>query len=165
MRRIFLFLLLLLPFLANAQTAVLSGVVRDDENRPFPDVSVAVLGGSATSTGANGSYSLTVPAGMPITVRFAYAGSENVERNMELKAGEARTLDVIVRYTTINTVTVTNERLRDAGIDKLNARTSHFLPSLRDVNSLVQGSLGVMTRNQLSSGYNVPGGNFDENLV
>ncbi|MFZ1666152.1 MAG: TonB-dependent receptor [Flavobacteriales bacterium] len=165
MRRIFLFLLLLLPFLANAQTAVLSGVVRDDENRPFPDVSVAVLGGSATSTGANGSYSLTVPAGMPITVRYAYAGSENVERNMELKAGEARTLDVIVRYTTINTVTVTNERLRDAGIDKLNARTSHFQPSLGDVNSLLQGSLGVMTRNELSSGYNVRGGNFDENLV
>ena len=165
MRRIFLFLWLLLPYLVHAQTAVLSGVVRDDENRPLPDVSVAVAGASATSAGSNGSYSLSVPAGRPITVRYAYPGAETVERNMELKAGENRTLDVTIRSTTINTVTVTNERLRDAGIDKLNARTSHFQPSLGDVNSLLQGSLGVMTRNELSSGYNVRGGNFDENLV
>ncbi|MBK9419934.1 MAG: TonB-dependent receptor [Flavobacteriales bacterium] len=165
MRRIFLFLWLFLPSLVHAQTAILSGVVRDDENRPLPDVSVAVAGASATSAGSNGSYSLTVPAGRPITVRYAYPGAETVERNMELKAGENRTLDVTIRSTTINTVTVTNERLRDAGIDKLNARTSHFQPSLGDVNSLLQGSLGVMTRNELSSGYNVRGGNFDENLV
>ncbi|MEO7082595.1 MAG: TonB-dependent receptor, partial [Flavobacteriales bacterium] len=79
--------------------------------------------------------------------------------------GETKALDVMIRSTVIGAVTVTDDRLRDAGIDKLNARTSHFQPSLGDVNSLLQGSLGVMTRNELSSGYNVRGGNFDENLV
>ena len=41
MRRSLLFLLLLLPFLLAAQTATVSGVVRDDENRPLPDASIA----------------------------------------------------------------------------------------------------------------------------
>jgi hypothetical protein len=132
---------------------------------PLPDVSVAVAGGGATTTASNGSYSLAVPAGQVITMRFAYPGAETVERQLTLEPGSSRSLDVTVRALTINPVTVTNERLRDAGIDKLNARTSHFQPSLGDVNSLLQGSLGVMTRNELSSGYNVRGGNFDENLV
>jgi hypothetical protein len=164
-RSLLLFLVVFLPLLLLAQTATVSGTVRDDENRPLPDVSVAVAGGGATTTASNGSYSLAVPAGQVITMRFAYPGAETVERQLTLEPGSSRSLDVTVRALTINPVTVTNERLRDAGIDKLNARTSHFQPSLGDVNSLLQGSLGVMTRNELSSGYNVRGGNFDENLV
>ncbi len=165
MRRSLLFLLLLLPFLLAAQTATVTGVVRDDENRPLPDASIAVVGQAATSSGSNGSYSLTVPAEREIVLRFVYPGAETVERTLTLKAGEKRSLDVRIRSSIIGPVTVTDDRLRDAGIDKLNARTSHFQPSLGDVNSLLQGSLGVMTRNELSSGYNVRGGNFDENLV
>ena len=166
MRRSLLFLVLLLPLFLAAQTATVSGVVRDDENRPLPDVSIAVVGeAGAATTGANGSYSLSVPAGRPITLRFAYPAAENVDKLLTLEAGEKRQLDAVIRAATINPVQVTNDRLRDAGIDKLNARTSHFQPSFGDVNSLLQGSLGVMTRNELSSGYAVRGGNFDENLV
>lgn len=165
MRRSLLFLLLLLPFLLAAQTATVTGTVRDDENRPLPDASIAVVGQAATTSDARGGYSITVPAEREIILRFAYAGAETVERTLELKAGEAKALDVMIRSTVIGAVTIQDDRLRDAGIDKLNARTSHFQPSLGDVNSLLQGSLGVMTRNELSSGYNVRGGNFDENLV
>ncbi len=165
MRRAALFLLLLPSLFLSAQTATLSGIIRDDENRPLPDASIAVPGGAAATSGANGGYTLTVPAGQGVAVRFAYPGAETVERKLDLAPGEHRTLDVVIRSSVIGPVTVVNDRLRDAGIDKLNARTSHFQPSLGDVNSLLQGSLGVMTRNELSSGYNVRGGNFDENLV
>jgi hypothetical protein len=166
MRSVLLFLLHLLPFCLLAQTATVTGVVRDDENRPLPDVSVVVMGqAGGTSSKANGSYTITVPAETAFTLRFAYPGAENVDTVLTVHAGQTRHLDAVVRAKTITTVTVTDDRLRDAGIYKLNARTSHFQPSLGDVNSLLQGSLGVMTRNELSSGYNVRGGNFDENLV
>ncbi|MEO8734448.1 MAG: TonB-dependent receptor, partial [Flavobacteriales bacterium] len=166
MRRFLLFLNLFAPLLLVAQTATVSGTVRDDENRALPDVSVVVVGeATSTTSGSNGGYSLEVPAGRSITLRFAYPGAASVERPLELKSGEHVDLDVTIRSTTINTVVVTDENLRDAGVDKLDARTSHFQPSLGDVNSLLQGSLGVMTRDELSSGYNVRGGNFDENLV
>ncbi len=165
-RTLLLFIHHFLPLLLLAQTATVTGIVRDDENRPLPDVSVAVLGEpGGTTTGANGGYSLPVPAGRSITIRFAYPAAANVDVTFTLVPGQAKQLDAVVRAATITSVVVTNDRLRDAGVDKLNARTSHFQPSLGDVNSLLQGSLGVMTRNELSSGYNVRGGNFDENLV
>jgi len=166
MRRFLLFLNFFAPLLLLAQTAVVSGTVRDDEGRALPDVSVAVVGeGASTTSGSNGGYSLEVPAGRAIVLRFAYPGAESVERPLELKAGDKVNVEVMIRSTTIGPVVVTDDHLRDAGVDKLDARTSHFQPSLGDVNSLLQGSLGVMTRDELSSGYNVRGGNFDENLV
>lgn len=165
MRRFLLLMLPLLPYGLLAQTATVSGTVRDDENRPLPDASIAVPGVASTTSNASGGYTLSVPAGRELLLRFAYPGATAVERTLELAPAEHRMLDVVIRSSVIGPVTVVNDRLRDAGIDKLNARTSHFQPSLGDVNSLLQGSLGVMTRNELSSGYNVRGGNFDENLV
>lgn len=165
MRHFLLFLLLSFPLILAAQTATVTGTVRDDENRPLPDVSIAVPGGTSTLSGANGGYTIKVPAGVPVTLRFAYPGAPAKEQQLELAAGVVRKLDITIRSGTISSVTITEERLRDAGIDKLNARTSHFQPSLGDVNSLLQGSLGVVMRNELSSGYQVRGGNFDENLV
>lgn len=166
MRRFLLAILFSSPILLLSQTASVLGVVRDDENRPLPDVSVVVVGEpGGTTSGSNGSYALKVPAGRSIVIRFAYPGAENVDRTLELKADEDRQLDVVVRATTINTLVITDERLRDAGTEKLDARVSHFQPSLGDVSSLLQGGLGVVSRNELSTGYNVRGGNFDENLV
>lgn len=165
MRHSLLFLSLLFPFLLLAQTATVSGTVRDDENKPLPDASIAVPGVASTTSNASGGYTLTVPAGKEVTIRFVYPGTEPVERTVELAPGEKRSLDVMIRSQVIGPVSITDNRLRDVGIGKLNARISHFQPSLGDVNSLLQGSLGVMTRNELSSGYNVRGGNFDENLV
>lgn len=166
MRYLFSLSLLAIPALLRAQTATVTGIIRDEDGRALPDASVIVVGekGGATS-GANGGYELTVPAGRSITLRFAYPASPSEERQLELAEGERRKLDMLLRTATMQAVPVTNERLRDAGIDKMDPRVAHFQPSLGDVNSLLQGGLGVMTRNELSSGYNVRGGNFDENLV
>ncbi|MBK9600215.1 MAG: carboxypeptidase regulatory-like domain-containing protein [Flavobacteriales bacterium] len=111
MRRSLLFLHLLLPFLLAAQTATVSGTVRDDENRPLPDASIAVVGQAATSSNATGGYSLTVPAEREIVLRFAYPGAETVERTLTLRPGEKRSLDVMIRSTIIGPVTVTDDRL------------------------------------------------------
>ena len=55
MRRFLLFLILFSPLLLAAQTANVSGTVRDDEGRALPDVSIAVVGeGSGTTSGSNG---------------------------------------------------------------------------------------------------------------
>ncbi|MBS1583543.1 MAG: TonB-dependent receptor [Bacteroidetes bacterium] len=166
MRYLLPFLLLGIPALLRAQTATVSGVVRDEDGKALPDASIRVVDDKAsTLSGANGAYQLEVPAERPIVLRFAYPGIQPVERPLQLKAGEQQKLDIALRAVTMAVLPVTNDRLRDAPIDKLDPRVAHFQPSLGDVNSLLQGSLGVMTRNELSSGYNVRGGNFDENLV
>lgn len=165
MRHSLLFLLVFIPCWVFSQTATVSGTVRDDENRPLPDASIGMVGGATTTSGANGGYRITVPAGQEIQLRFVYPGAEMVERTLTLSPGEKRALDVRIRSQVIGPVTITDDRLRDVGIDKLDARISHFQPTIGDVSGLLQGSLGVSSRNELSTGYNVRGGNFDENLV
>ena len=55
---------------------------------------------------------------------------------------------------------------RDAGLTVLDAKLTRFIPTpLNGVEALLSGQLGVVMRNELSSGYSVRGGNFDENLV
>ncbi len=168
MQRLLLWALFLIPGLTMAQegTAILFGVVRDEGRKVMPDVSIAIVGeGISTTADGRGLYELKVPAGREITVRFAYSGSEKQERKLTLAPGERKQLDMVVPTMMLTGPIVRSERLADAPTDRLDARMSKFQPSLGDVNSLLQGALGVMTRNELSSGYSVRGGNFDENLV
>ncbi|MBK7944543.1 MAG: TonB-dependent receptor plug domain-containing protein [Flavobacteriales bacterium] len=54
----------------------------------------------------------------------------------------------------------------EQGVDRINPKLARFNPSpLGGVEALLGGQLGVVMRNELSSGYSVRGGNFDENLV
>ncbi len=55
-----------------AQTAV-TGKVKDVTGNPIPGATVSVKGGSATTTGADGSYSLKLPAGKK-TIVVSYVG-------------------------------------------------------------------------------------------
>ncbi|HEY0976621.1 MAG TPA: TonB-dependent receptor [Flavobacteriales bacterium] len=168
MPRLLLFVLFLLPVLLQAQsgTATVFGTVRDDQNRVLPDASINVVGEArGTSANTKGEYELTVPAGIEITVRFGYPGTETQERKLTLAEGEREQVDVRILAITIEGPTIRIDRLKDRGTEPMDPRMTKFQPTLGDVNSLLQGGLGVMTRNELSSGYSVRGGNFDENLV
>ncbi len=170
MRWLLATLLVLCAFMARAQNATVSGVVRDEVGQPVPGVSVSVVGAKVVATtDENGHYELSVPPsdppGTPVVFHFDFL-KDRVERSLVLAPGERTELSPTFRAKTIAPVQVTNERLRDAGITKLDPKVTRFMPNpLGDVNALLQGQLGVATRNELSSGYSVRGGNFDENLV
>lgn len=162
--------LLLCAFAARAQNATVSGVVRDEAGQPIPGVGVSVAGTRIiTTTDENGRYELSVPpsepAEAPVVFRFDFL-KDRVERSLVLVPGERKELSPTFQAKTIAPVQVTNDRLRDVGISKLDPRVTRFIPSpIGDVNDLLRGQGGVVMRNELSSGYNVRGGNFDENLV
>lgn len=158
--------LLLSALVLRAQDATLFGTVRDEAGQPVPGVSVAVAGSpKGTTTSEHGTYELGVPSGEAITIRFAFV-KDVQEQVVTLQPGERRELGITIKAKVITGVTVTPDRLRDVGVEKIDPKYTHFMPNpLGDVNNLLQGRLGVTTRNELSSGYSVRGGNFDENLV
>ncbi len=166
MRWLSALLLSLGSLLLFAQDATVFGTVRDEAGQPAPGVSIGYAGSKlGTSSGDNGGFELSVPANTPITLRFVFL-KDVVEQTLTLSSGERRELVVSIKAKTIAPVEVTNDRLRDVGIAKLDPKVTRFMPSpLGDVNGLLQGQQGVVTRNELSSGYSVRGGNFDENLV
>lgn len=166
MHRLALLLTLLcaLAMQVAAQTGTVSGTVTNDDGSAAGLTSVAVVGGRAVLADDEGRYTLEVPAGRPVTIRYSLVGN-TVERTVELAAGERRTVDVILKAGELGEVDVQNTRNRGS-MEVLDPRNVALMPNpTGDVMSLVKGGMGVMNRNELSSGYNVRGGNFDENLV
>ncbi len=170
MRALFGLLLFLSCSLLFAQNATIFGTVRDEDGQPKQGVSVSLVGGGATTvTDGSGGYELTIPSdGLPRTLTIRFSSLEDiVEKDIIAAPGERKELNSSMRSKTLDPIPVVKDALRERGaIDKLDPRNTVFLPNpLGDVNTLLTGRLGVATRNDLSSGYSVRGGNFDENLV
>ncbi|MBK9176827.1 MAG: carboxypeptidase-like regulatory domain-containing protein [Flavobacteriales bacterium] len=170
MRLITLASLLLTASAARAQgTATLRGVVRDEAGGTLPQANVQVVG---TTLGAvcneQGAYRFDLPAGRSLLVRWSYTGQVNYEEVVLLNEGEVRIIDVRLRQATLPTFVVTEDRRteREGGIQRIDPRLARFNPMPGGgVEALLTGQMGVVARNELSSGYSVRGGNFDENLV
>jgi hypothetical protein len=170
MRRLFPLLLSSL-FLAQAlaqDSATLRGVVKDEDGTPLYQANVVVVGAArGVPTNEQGRYELQLPAGDSVVVRISYSALLAQEFRLLMQAGEVRTLDVRLRFPTLGVVDIESERLRRVqGLEKIDPRLAKFAPTpLGGVESLLAGQLGVMMRSELTSGYSVRGGNFDENLV
>lgn len=164
-----LFLTLLLPLLLHAQQeGVVRGVITDELGNTLVQASVA-MGGTNRGVVSNeqGEYRLRVQTEVPVVLRFSYTGLVPREVEVTLAPGEERVLNVSLKLRTLGVVDIEgSRRLRETGITKIDPRLAKFSPTPNSgVEALLVGQLGVMMRNELSSGYNVRGGNFDENLV
>lgn len=170
MRALLGFLLLFSFSPLIAQNATVYGTVRDEEGQPKPGVAVAVQDatGMTATTDSLGHYEIVIPTthlDRPLTVRFTSL-EDILEKKVTLQPGERKELNAGLRNKTLDPVPVVRDPLRDKGVEKLDPRVVPFMPTpIGDVNALLQGQLGVSMRNELSSGYSVRGGNFDENLV
>ncbi|MCB9185069.1 MAG: TonB-dependent receptor [Flavobacteriales bacterium] len=161
--------LLLTACTAWAQgTATLTGVVRDEQGGTLPQANVQVVGTTVGAVSdATGSYRLELPAGRELHLRWTYTGHVAYDEDLILNEGEERVLDVRLRLATLPIFEVRDRRAeREQGIERIDPRLARFNPSpLGGVEALLGGQIGVVMRNELSSGYSVRGGNFDENLV
>ncbi len=150
------------------QTAGISGRVESEEGVALPGVSVLILGKQVgTATSDSGKFSIQVKANKAVALIFSAAGFIAQQRNFYLNAGETESITIILRSakSTLQNVTVTNRKERQqAGLIDINPKLSIENPSpLTGVESMIK--VFVNSRSELSSQYEVRGGNFDENLV
>jgi hypothetical protein len=169
MTRPLLLLFALLFASAGSAQGTLTGQVRDELGGTLPLANVVVVGGIRGAVcDEQGRYTLVLPADSTCTVRFSYTGLLPEERTITLRNGEQRTLDIALKLRTLGIVDVEGirRREREEGITSLDPRIARFNPTPQGgVESLLYGQIGVAMRNELSAGYSVRGGNFDENLV
>ncbi|MBR4137193.1 MAG: TonB-dependent receptor [Bacteroidales bacterium] len=172
MKKLLLFILFLLPAFVFAQrpTGVLFGKITDDNGKAVEFVNVAVQNTKyGVVSDARGSYSLTLPADTLINVVFSFVGYEEIKINVQLKPGERRKHDVKMQVTStmLTEVTVHDQSIKSSTITRLDAKETVLLPSAGagGVEDMVKTLAGVSSTNELSSQYNVRGGNFDENLI
>lgn len=171
--KLFLFLTccLLWAWQARAQqNATVYGIVRDSLNRPISDVNIAVVGGKQTTiTNEKGFFQLSVPASVPLELGFSYIGRPSKKISVRLlNVGERFELNPQMDYgVELNQVVITEERDRDkVSMQTIDPKSVTTLPNASGSFETILKTLpGVVSNNEMSSQFNVRGGNYDENLI
>ncbi|MFC6096742.1 TonB-dependent receptor plug domain-containing protein [Flavobacterium qiangtangense] len=150
-----------------AQTARIKGVILDENNQPVEDVDVR-SSGEKTASDETGFYILTVPANKKVTVVFSHIANKRTTVEVELKPNEDLEFNPILnkKFEEIGAVIIVDNRKRVEGITNIASQDIKLIPGANaGVENLIKTLPGVNSNSELSSGYNVRGGNFDENLV
>ncbi|WP_293874905.1 carboxypeptidase-like regulatory domain-containing protein [Flavobacterium sp.] len=152
---------------AQNQTAKVAGIVLNENNKPVEGVNISYQTKSVT-TDVNGFYQIIVPANQKVILVFTHTALKNITATLQLKPNENFEYHVVMsdKAEQLSDVVITSSRRRVQGITSVEPETIRKNPSaMPGVESVLKTFAGVNGNNELSSGYNVRGGNYDENLV
>lgn len=167
--KILLYCLLFVSLCLNAQTAKVKGVVLNKKNIPLAGAEVFFNNEKGTQTNENGVYILNVPANTDVDIKINYIGLKPVQFKVNLKPNQQYEFNPVLKQNVeqFSEVVITGVNQNDVeGITNLDPTTIRNTPSANaGVEGLLKTLPGVSNNNELSTQYNVRGGNFDENLV
>ncbi len=176
---VFLLLLLLTPLLPESlfaqSRATLSGLIRDaDTGEELIGATLYVekiKGGTASNV--YGFYTLSLPPGN-YTLRFDYLGYQRLEKEIDLKEDVVMDIELSRSGLKLDEVEITSEVANqnvsslETGVSRIDARTVKEIPQFMgevDIIRSIQLLPGVTTVGEGATGFNVRGGNIDQNLI
>ena len=150
------------------QNATVKGIVKDENGNPIENVSIT-YNNKGTASNSKGEYLLEVPSGKFITITFSHVTFKTYSKRIRVRKGRTLSFSpkLLTRTEEISEVIVKNNKDKATGVDKVPIETIKKLPGANTgiENTLKNIGLGVSGTNELSTQYNVRGGNYDENLV
>jgi hypothetical protein len=169
MRRLIFFALILFSAWVHAQDMlVVHGIVTDEDYEKLPYINVSVQGQPiGTSTNNSGYYKLELGLLDSLTLVFSSVNYENKFVHLDVRNKTDLRVDIILKTSIeiLDAATVEDAMTRKSGLTRLDPNISKHVVSSIGVESLIKSLPGTSSNNELSSQYNVRGGNFDENLV
>ena len=162
-----LILFLVIATTLSAQNAIIKGVVKNNTKKPIEGVSVYYLN-HGTVTNAKGEYELTVPGASEIKIIFSHLSYLTFSKTITIPKNKTYRFSPILNPKTekIDEIVVKNTKKDAQGFLKINPADVHKIPGANNgVENILMTLAGVNNNNELSTQYNVRGGNFDENLV
>ena len=167
MKKITLITFLTFTTIICAQNATIKGVIKNEFKEPIEGVAITSAQ-YGTETNKKGEYSLSIPAGIEIKIQFTHVAYKSIQKSVNIPKNKtfnfSPTLNVKVEE--IDEVIVKNEKKDAQGVLKVKAADAIKIPGAKGgVEALLLTLPGVNNNNELSTQYNVRGGNFDENLV
>lgn len=159
--------ILLCTVVSFAQNATVKGVVTDEFGDPIES---AVIRGvdfdQQTISNEHGQFVLSVPAERDIRLFFQHLSHRDTLIDLRLKTKETRNILVTLRTNGERLDAVNIVGATTSGYVQVNPKLTFQLPSpTGGMESLIKMLPGTSSNNELSSQYNVRGGNFDENLI
>lgn len=167
MKKILLLLFLFPTFIWAQKTASIKGFVKNSKNQSIKDVSVK-YGKTGTVTNEKGFYEIRIPLNEDVTLEFSYVGYRTVIKTFFTKRRTTIRFSPILKLESevLDEIIVKNDRKDAEGTISLDPNKLTKIPGANQgVETLLMTLPGVSNSNELSTQYNVRGGNFDENLV
>lgn len=168
MKTIYSFLFFLVSIASFAQTSRVKGIILDENNQPVENVNV-IFQDNKTVSNSNGFYILTIPSNVKSNLKFSHVSLKTAVISLELKPNEDYEFNIILKSNVeqIGEVVITNNsRKRVEGVTTISPKAIRLIPGANaGVENIIKTLPGASGNNELSTGYNVRGGNYDENLV
>lgn len=157
----------------SAQSATIFGVVTEGgTNQPIEFVTVYIKETNKNvQTNAAGEYSISIPAGTVVTLQTSLVGYKEAKIAIEpMRSGTQKRIDIaLVVSTSLQEVVVKESRMRDNGMIREDVKDFKLLPTTTGNLESVLPHIALGTNSgsggELTSQYQVRGGNYDENLV
>ena len=146
----------------------ISGYITSEMGEPLPGATVVPLDMQrrAVTTDQDGFYAIQLRSGTSWLIRFGFVGFKTQEILVDLTNDQDATLNVrLVSGVALGTSEVIADGERTAPVQRIDPKVASRIPSPRGTieDLLIQAPVNFTS--ELSSGYNVRGGSFDENLV
>jgi len=166
-KKILLIFFLFPTLLWSQKSSIIKGFVKDSDNNSIENVSVK-FGSTGTTTNSSGFYQIRIPLDTNISLEFSHVGFKSLTKDFFTKKRNIIRFSpvLILENEVLEEVVIKNE-IKDAqGITTFKAKDIERIPGANSgIETLLMTMPGVSNNNELSTQYNVRGGNFDENLV
>lgn len=159
--------LMLHGWVAAQQTAIIKGKILTEDGEPIEDATVSYQSESGVVTNKRGEYQLTVPASQEITIQVRHISYKTKNYKTTLEPGAVETFTFRMESILIDEYQVIEEKNRELPMININPSNIQLIATPGDplMALLKTAGLGIASNNELSAGYSVRGGNFDENLI
>jgi hypothetical protein len=166
-KKILLFLYFLPVFVFAQKTTILKGTVNDKNKQPIEQVSIK-YNNVGTTTDKNGNYSIRIPFKEEITLVFSHLSYRTFTKKYIGNSRNGVRYSVVLSSKTeeLKEIIIKDNVRNAQGIKKIDvAVVKNVIGPNAGVENVLMTLPGVSNNNELSTQYNVRGGNFDENLV
>lgn len=147
--------------------SVVKGIVKNKLKQPIENVAISV-NNIGTTTNLNGEYSIQIPVNQRVIITFRHISYKTYSKSIKIPENKTLRLSPVleIKIEEIEEVVVKDEKKEAQGIITVESKSVTKIPGANEgVENILMTFAGVNNTNELSTQYNVRGGNFDENLV
>ncbi len=152
-----------------SQKIKIYGTITDSKGQKLPGVTIRALETNYfCASDYQGYYELKIPSNESFTIVYSYISFEN---DTLLWAGSetSKEMNIIMGQSDfeLNPIYAIANFVDETGMERVSTKNLTILPDISGnaVETMIKTGMGVASNNEMSSQYNVRGGNFDENLI
>ncbi len=149
------------------KTTILKGTIKNKQKKRIEKVSIKFLK-TGTVSDSDGNYKIRIPLDEEVTIIFSHVSYKTFTKKIKTKGRNIIRFSptLILKTEKLEEIVVQDKRKEASGIKSIEViKAKNIIGPNAGVENILMTLPGVNNNNELSTQYNVRGGNFDENLV